>query len=66
MEQHYSSTEKTVYCPVKQGKINGTDCLVICDVADRMFKPSVIPEGIPWSEEQRQICKQCKYHNDQT
>ena len=64
MEQHSLSKEKTVYCPVKQGQINGIDCLVICDVANRMFKPTVIPEGIQWNEEQRQICKQCKYHDD--
>ena len=56
--------EKTVYCPVKQEQINGIDCLVICDVADRMFKPSVLPEGVRWNEEQRQLCKQCKYHSD--
>ena len=65
MEQHSSNKEKTVYCPVKQGQINGTDCLVICEVAERMLKSSVIPEEIPWNEEQRLICKQCKYHYDE-
>ena len=64
MEQYSSNKEKTVNCPVKQEQINGIDCLVICDVADRMFRPSAIPEGILWSEEQRLICKQCKYHDD--
>ena len=62
MEQQSSSKEKTVYCPVKQGRINGTDCLVICEVVDRMIKPSVLPDGIHWNEEQMELCRQCKYH----
>ena len=51
---------KTVHCPVKGDEINGTDCLIVCDVADRMVKP----EGIKWDEEQRQKCLACKYHAD--
>ena len=65
MDTAFGSKKRTVYCPVKQGQINGTDCLVICEVAERMLKSSVIPEEIPWNEEQRLICKQCKYHDDQ-
>ncbi len=56
---------KTVYCPVKKGQINGGDCIVICDVADYMIKPSVLPEKIEWNEEQRQKCLQCKWHADE-
>ncbi len=55
---------KTVYCPVKGGQITGGDCLIICDVADRFIKPSVLPEGIEWNEEQCERCKNCQYHND--
>ena len=57
---------KTVPCPVKGDEINGDDCLIVCDVADRLLKPTVLPEGIEWSEEQRQKCLQCKYHADST
>ena len=55
---------KTVYCPVKDGQIDGGDCLIICDVADKLINPSILPEGIKWNEEQGEMCKNCKYHND--
>ncbi len=55
---------KTVFCPVINKDINGTDCLIICDVADRLLKPTVLPKGVEWSEEQRSKCKLCKYHAD--
>lgn len=55
---------KTVYCPVKDGQINGDDCLLICDVSDRLVKPKALPEDIEWDEQQRINCKACKYHTD--
>ena len=55
---------KTVYCPVKGDQIDGGDCLIVCDVADRLIKPSVLPEGIEWNEEQRATCQACQYHAD--
>ncbi len=55
---------QTVYCPVKDGDINGDDCLLICDVADEMITPSALPEEIKWDENQRRVCKFCKYHAD--
>ena len=55
---------KTVYCPVKDDQINGTDCLVICDIADKLINPTLIPEGIKWDEQQRHKCLACKYHAD--
>lgn len=55
---------KTVYCPVKAAQVNGTDCMVFCDVADRLLNPSVLPDGIDWSEEQRERCLKCPYHAD--
>lgn len=56
---------KTVYCPLKKNQINGTDCLITCDVADRMLKPTVLPDGVgEWTEEKRDICKKCRYHAD--
>lgn len=38
--------------------------MVICDVADRLLNPSVLPGGIDWSEEQREQCLKCSYHTD--
>lgn len=55
---------KTVPCPVTGDEIDGGDCLLICDVADRLIKPTILPEGINWDEEQRKKCKACKYHAD--
>lgn len=55
---------KTVYCPVKDGQINGDDCLLICDVADRVIKPKALPSGVEWNEHQRGKCQKCKYHAD--
>lgn len=53
---------KTVYCPVKCGQVDGGECIVISDVAHHMIKPSVLPDGIEWSEEQRQRCLTCKWN----
>ena len=56
---------ETVFCPLKQGQIDGTDCLVTCDVADHILKPTVLPpEIVNWNEEKREICKKCKWHAD--
>ncbi len=55
---------ETVFCPVMGKDVNGTDCLIICDVADELINPRVLPEGVEWNEEQRNKCKGCKYHAD--
>ena len=56
---------KTVYCPLKKDQINGIDCLLTVDVANKMVKPTVLPPEIGvWNEEKRAICKRCKYHAD--
>lgn len=56
--------EKTVYCPVKGAQINGTDCLIMCDIVDELINPRCVPIGIVWDEKMREICKVCKYHDD--
>ena len=56
--------EKTVYCPIIDGQINGIDCLEIVLVADREAKASILPKGIVWDEDQRSKCLSCKYHFD--
>lgn len=53
-----------VYCPVKKDNIDGGECIVICDVADRMIKPTVLPEGIEWNEAKRILCLKCEFHDD--
>ena len=55
---------ETVYCPVIDGQIDGTSCLEIVLVADREAKPTILPKGVIWNEEQRNKCLACKYHAD--
>lgn len=64
----------TVFCPVKNAQINGTDCYLMCDVADNVVNARVLYDGAPndsilplsikWNEEQRQKCQSCKWHAD--
>jgi hypothetical protein len=54
----------TVFCPVINGQIDGTTCLDIVLVADREAKPTILPKGVEWSEEQCKKCLACKYHAD--
>lgn len=58
---------KTVYCPVIDGQIDGTTCMEIVDVADGLISKGILEDydpAIPWSEEQRQKCLNCKWHAD--
>jgi len=64
MDAQTQRKEKTVFCPIKQGQVNGTDCILICDVADKMVKPNLLPEGMEWNETKRKMCQECQYHND--
>lgn len=58
--------EKTVYCPVLDADIDGGDCMLISDVADRIVKPSALWNEVKWDEEQRQKCLACEWHADQS
>ena len=51
------------YCPVADKYIDGGDCIIICDVAEKMIKPDKLPNGIEWNESQCEKCKNCKYHD---
>ncbi len=55
---------KTVYCPVINGQIDGTTCLEIVLVADKEAKPTILPKGVVWNDEQCKKCLACKYHDD--
>lgn len=54
----------TVYCPVMGEQVDGTTCLEIALVADRMIKASVLPTSLQWSDAQREKCLSCKWHDD--
>lgn len=53
----------TVYCPIKNDRINGLDCNIVCDVADGILNPNVLPKNIVLDENYKKICLDCKYHN---
>lgn len=55
---------KTVYCPVKNEEIEGSECIIISDVAHRMLKASALSAKIEWNENQRQCCLACKWNYD--
>lgn len=55
---------KTVYCPVIDGQIDGDNCMLICDVADKLLKPSVLSSDTDWNDEKKRLCLKCKYHED--
>lgn len=54
----------TVFCPVIEGFIDGASCLDIVLVADREAKPTILPKGVKWDDEQRKKCLACKYHSN--
>jgi hypothetical protein len=54
----------TVFCPVINRQIDGTSCFEIVLVADKEMKPTILPKGVKWNEEQRRKCLACKYHAD--
>ena len=53
---------KTVYCPVIDGRIDGTLCLEISLVADKEATQAILPDNVIWDEDQRNKCISCKYH----
>lgn len=54
----------TVFCPVMNKKVDGTTCLEIVLVADHEAKPSILPQGLEWNDQQREKCLKCPYHAD--
>lgn len=56
--------EKTVYCPVIDGEIDGGCCMIICDVADGYIKSTVLWDGVEWDEGKRRECLACEWHSD--
>lgn len=57
----------TVFCPVRGAQVDGATCLDICLVADDMVKERILEDyepAIPWDDEQRQKCLNCKWHAD--
>lgn len=45
-------------------KVDGTTCLEIVLVADHEAKPSILPQGLEWNDQQREKCLKCLYHAD--
>ena len=55
---------RAVYCPVLERQVNGTECLEVVLVADRMISAETLPSELRWDGVQRQTCLRCYYHAD--
>lgn len=53
-----------VLCPLVDEKIDIADCIENSDTADGVIKPDHMPERFIKKEDWRNICKNCKYHNN--
>ncbi len=55
--------ENRIICPLINKEISDDDCYDVCLVANKMLKPSAIPEMFTQKEDFREVCKNCKNHN---
>ena len=53
----------TVYCPIRNDRIDGIDCNIVCDIVDGLLNVNVLPQNIEWNEKSKEMCLNCKYHN---
>ena len=53
----------TVYCPIRNDRIDGIDCNIVCDIVDGLLNVNVLPQNIEWNEKNKEACLNCKYHN---
>lgn len=55
-----------IFCPVAQRVLEIIDCMEINDVARKIQIPRVLESfspPIPWNEDQRKICENCKFYD---
>lgn len=56
---------ESVFCPVAGRNVSGSECIEICDVADRLISKRILEDFKPpleFKNDCREICKKCKYH----
>ena len=53
-----------IECPILNKDIDIGECVIIVDVCEEMVKESVISNEVKEVENWREICKNCKYHNN--
>lgn len=51
------------HCDLIDSDISGSDCIIVCDVADDMLKETAIDSKFKVKEDFKEICKNCKFHN---
>lgn len=60
-----TNKEKTAFCPSVGRNVTSTECVVICDVTDRLLKPRVLDDFEPpiqWNDERAEKCRLCEWH----
>lgn len=57
--------EDSVRCPlIDNENIDIADCIENVDIVDGMIKPECMPDRFKKHENWREICKNCKYHDN--
>lgn len=53
-----------IRCPITNTDIDIGECVTIVDVCDKCTKDTILLEDIKKVENWRDICKECRYHNN--
>lgn len=53
-----------IRCPILNKDIDIGECVTIADVCDGVAKESVISDTVKKVTDWKEVCKNCKYHNN--
>lgn len=53
-----------VLCPLVAREITDTECIETQDVAEKILKADVLPDEFKRHENWRDLCKACKFHEN--
>jgi len=53
-----------IKCPITDTEIDIGDCVTIVDVSEGCVKETILPNEVKETENWREVCKNCKYHNN--
>ncbi|WP_346879311.1 MULTISPECIES: hypothetical protein [unclassified Clostridium] len=53
-----------VKCPILNKDIDIGECVLIVDISEGCTKDTLLPGNVVKVKEWREICKECKYHDN--
>lgn len=53
-----------IKCPITNSEIDEGECVSIVDVCEGCAKETILPNSIKNNKKWREICKECKYHDN--